>query len=433
MIYFIQVTIYTALLYMVYVLFLKNKADHNWSRTYLLMNMVMPFALPFITLPAIQRNSGTVSEVMLPVIQIGAEVSESTSNINILPLIYIGICSVLVGYLIAQAVQIALFIKKHSYEKQGNIRLIRDTGMGPGSWFNYVFIPGDDAESEVLEHEAAHVRYKHSYDIVLMRLLQCFAWPNVLVWMIGKELRAVHEFQADAVAGGNKAQYETTLLNELFQTKHFSLSHTFFHHPIKRRIMMLQKNETRAGKMKVVALSVILVSGVLFAQAAKDDTKPTVAKTQQKMDAAGVYSQVDKMPKFLGDDPRYLSNFVLENLAYPQAAKDKKIEGDVIVRFIIDEDGNVQDAHVTSSPDAILTDAVMAVMNKMPKWIPGENNGRKVKVYYTLPISYKMEYPKAQPFKETRDVYGNQVKTGLGIMTQPARDNTVRIFAGGGC
>jgi TonB family protein len=255
----------------------------------------------------------------------------------------------------------------------------------------------------------------------------------VLVWIIGKELRAVHEFQADAVAGSNKAQYETTLLNELFHTKQFSLSHTFFHHPIKRRIMMLQKNESRAGKLKVVALSVILVSGVLFAQAAKDDTKPTVAKTQQQPDAAGVYSQVDKMPKFIGDDTRYLSNFVIENLAYPQAAKDKKIEGDVVVKFIIDEEGNVKDAHVTSSPDPMLTDAVLAIMNKMPKWIPGENNGGKVKVYYTLPISYKMEYPKAQPFKETRDVYGNQVKTGLGIMTQPAKDNTVRIFASGGC
>ena len=393
MIYLIQATCYTAILHLVYLLFLKNRSDHQWSRLYLLLNMILPFLLPLISMPIFERNNAAITQVMLPVVTIGAQVSEQAKQINVLPIIYIGISSVLLGYFIAQAVQIMLFVKRNFSERTGKIKLIRSTGMGPGSWFNYVFIPGTEADAAVLKHEEAHVHFKHSYDIVFIRLLQCVAWPNVMLFLIMKELKTVHEFQADAVAAKNKETYNTTLLNELFHTKHFSLSHTFFHHPIKRRIMMLQKNKSHAGKKKVVTLLMLLMTGMLYIQCTKNVSAKTAAinPEEEKIDASGAYNVVDKMPRFYYTSD--VGTFMMQNIQYPEAAKTNKIGGRVVVKFIVDEEGKVTNAEILESPDKSLSDAALAAVNKMPTWIPGEKDGKKVKVYYTLPMSFVPEMP----------------------------------------
>lgn len=378
---------------MVYLLFLKNRTDHQWSRAYLLLNMVLPFVLPLVSLPIFERNNAAITEVVLPVVSIGAQVSEQARNINVLPIIYIGISSVLLGYLLAQAFRIMLFIKRHPSERSGKIRLIRSSGMGPGSWFSYVFIPEGDADAAVLKHEEAHVHYRHSYDIVFTRLLQCVAWPNVMLFLIMKELRTVHEFQADAVAARDKRTYNATLLNELFYTKHFSLSHTFFHHPIKRRIMMLQRNRTNASKLRVVTFTMLLMTGMLYIQCTKNvSAQPAANQTEeQKADVAGVYTVADKMPRFYYTSD--LPGFLRQHIRYPETALANKKGGRVVVKFVVDEEGKVRDARVLESPDQTLSETALAVVNKMPQWIPGEKDGKKVKVYYTLPISFVPEMP----------------------------------------
>lgn len=387
--YFLQTTIYTGILYMVYLLLLKNRTSHNWSRAYLLMNMLLPFLLPFISFPALQTNNETVSTIVLPVVYAGTRVSQTVSSIGIAPVIYIAISFTLLGYLVAQAVQIMLFIKRHTKEQQGNIQLIRSTSMGPGSWFSYVFIPEEDTNEAVLEHEIAHVTHKHSYDVILSRLLLCFAWPNVLLWLLVKELKTVHEFQADAVAGSNRDNYGASLLNELFHTKHFALSHTFFHHPIKRRIMMLQ-NKARTGKLKVVTLSVVLIGSILFAQCAKDsksETSTTGKPAIERISGPEGVKEFDQAPEFDGN----LMEFLGKNIVYPKSAQDRKIEGKVMLKLGIDENGNLATVDVLKSPDESLTKAALDVINKMPKWKPGMKDGKPVKASLMLPISYKLQ------------------------------------------
>lgn len=407
MIYLIQVTLYTALLYLVYLAFLKNKSDHNWSRAYLLLNMVLPFVLPLISMPVFEQNSTMIAEVMLPVVNVSTDVSDKAASIGVLPILYISISCLLLGYVLAQAVHVTMFIKRHPFEKTGNIRLIRNTSMGPGSWFNYVFIPATDADAAVLAHEEAHVRHKHSYDIVLMRLIQCVAWPNVILFFIAKELKTVHEFQADAVAGTNMETYGTTLLNELFHTKHFSLSHTFFHHPIKRRIMMLQKNKSHAGKMKVVTLSLLLVTSMLYVQCTKDSDSAAKSKNEELKEdeiANKLYGKGLKIEKLDPDAPPHeleydvapefgsdLMEYMAKNIKYPKKAQKEKIEGRVVVKFVVDEEGNVTNPKIVRSPDQSLSDAALDVINNMPKWKPGEMKGKRVKVSLTLPVSFKLQ------------------------------------------
>lgn len=391
----------------------------------MLLNMVVPFVLPFASFPMATARDNAITELVLPVVTIGSEVSEKANALNILPIAYIAISFALLGYLAAQMTQIMLFLKRYSAENRDGIRLIKNTTMGPGSWFNYVFIPAEEADNAVLLHEQAHVSLKHSYDIVLMRLLQCLAWPNAMLFVIAKELKTVHEFQADAAAGIDRQQYSTTLLNELFHTRHFALSHTFFHHPIKRRIMMLQ-NKARTGKLKAVVLFTMLVAGIVFFQSAnvvaqskkiKIETQDTKAEPPQKTfvigsekpDTAAIrqklsngegirirkisdngetatQSTYDVPPRFDGDMVAYL----VKNIKYPKDAQAEKAEGRVLVLFDVNEKGNLENIEVLNNIHPSLTESAKKVVQNMPRWKPGIKDGKPVKVRYTLPIMYKL-------------------------------------------
>jgi len=149
---------------------------------------------------------------------------------------------------------------------------------------------------------------------------------------------------------------------------------------------MLQ-NKNRTGKLKVVATSAFLVGAMLFIQCAKESAPvKSVSTVVPERDANGVYTIADKMPEFNGDLMQYLGG----NIKYPKEAQDKKIEGRVVIKFVVDEQGKVTNAQVVRSVDPLLDNAALLVVNNMPTWRPGEKAGKTVKVYYTIPISFKL-------------------------------------------
>ena len=265
----------------------------------------------------------------------------------------------------------------------------------------------------ILEHELAHIRYRHTYDIILLRLLGCFFWPNMLLYAILREIRTVHEYQADACAVKDSDGYAQLLLNHAFNTSRFTLSHTFFHHSLKRRIAMLQTKQPArryAGSITAV-FTFILLSGIVTLQscAQTQSAKPgssydvSDAVMQKKveaftktlsnqritptMDQDSVYNTAEKYP-----EPGYdLMQYLKANLKYPQDAKARKIEGRVIARFVVDKDGNVRSPSILRSLTPSMSLEVLEVINKMPKWNPGEVGGKKVSVYFTLPVVFSLQ------------------------------------------
>lgn len=93
---------------------------------------------------------------------------------------------------------------------------------------------------------------------------------------------------------------------------------------------------------------------------------------------------VEQMPEFAGDITAYLQN----NLHYPEAAREAEIGGRVIIKFVVNEDGAISGAEVVRGIGGGCDEEALRVVNKMPHWKPGKNNGRPVKVYFTLPISF---------------------------------------------
>lgn len=98
---------------------------------------------------------------------------------------------------------------------------------------------------------------------------------------------------------------------------------------------------------------------------------------------------VQTLPEFPGGIVEFMK-WLRKNLAYPADARSRKAEGTVIVSFIIDTNGTITDAKVDKGVDAALDDEAMRVIRKMPKWKPGEENGKPCRTMFAIPIEFKL-------------------------------------------
>jgi len=105
---------------------------------------------------------------------------------------------------------------------------------------------------------------------------------------------------------------------------------------------------------------------------------------------ARVYSNIEEMPSFPGGDLELLS-FIDKNLKYPIAEQQNGIHGRVILRFIVSKTGKVNNVEVIRSLDRDCDKEAVRVVESLPNFIPGKHNGENVSVFYTLPITYKLE------------------------------------------
>lgn len=97
------------------------------------------------------------------------------------------------------------------------------------------------------------------------------------------------------------------------------------------------------------------------------------------------------MPEYPHGGIAGLMKYFRSELVYPKKARRKGIEGRVKVRFVVGMDGNIIDPVVTESVDPLLDEEAVRVISGMPKWIPGIQHNRPVQVYYTLPVSFRLE------------------------------------------
>ncbi|HAH24376.1 MAG TPA: hypothetical protein DCL77_11585, partial [Prolixibacteraceae bacterium] len=114
------------------------------------------------------------------------------------------------------------------------------------------------------------------------------------------------------------------------------------------------------------------------------------AKAQKGSD---VYTVVEQMPEFPGGEMA-LRKFLAYNIKYPRIAAENGIQGKEFVSFVITKTGSVADAIIVMGVDPSLDQEALRVIQSMPNWIPGKQNGENVDVVYTVPINFKLESSK---------------------------------------
>lgn len=115
-----------------------------------------------------------------------------------------------------------------------------------------------------------------------------------------------------------------------------------------------------------------------------DDTHKQEIK---KDDENKVSTVAEQMPSFKGNVNRWLS----QNLTYPAEAAEKRIEGRVIAKFIVEKDGSISNVQVVRSVHPLLDKQAVDVLMRMPKWNPGKNNGQPARIWFTLPVNFRLQ------------------------------------------
>lgn len=106
-------------------------------------------------------------------------------------------------------------------------------------------------------------------------------------------------------------------------------------------------------------------------------------------DSGTVYTRVETMPEFPGGQTE-LFKFIAQNTTYPAEAKSNGIEGTVYVNFVVDQNGIVTNVRVLREVDPLLDTEALRVINAMPNWTPGTQDGKPVRVSYNLPMRFKL-------------------------------------------
>ena len=112
--------------------------------------------------------------------------------------------------------------------------------------------------------------------------------------------------------------------------------------------------------------------------------KTVVSQTDPK-----VFDTVEQMPEYPGG-MQAMIEFLQTNMKYPEDAAKQKVEGRVMVQFIVETDGSISDVHVAKQVFPSLDAEAIRVVQAMPKWTPGKEKGNVVRVKYNLPIVFRM-------------------------------------------
>ena len=274
------------------------------------------------------------------------------------------------------------------------------TEADPFSFFGWIFLYLPDLKTEsrqeILKHEQTHARQWHSMDVILCELINIVCWFNPFVWLIKTEIRLNLEYLADnkvAETTSDCKMYQYHLLNLVNKNVQTGLCNNFNVSHLKRRIIMMNKKRTHTtGRIKY-ALFVPLAAALLIASnisCISSEKQEEISEKQESRAAEGeVFQVVEEMPEFpggMGECMKWLG----QNIKYPADAKEKGVQGRVIVQFVVEKDGTIVNAKVVRGVDPDLDAEALRVVNQSPKWKPGKQKGEAVRVKYTLPIMFRL-------------------------------------------
>lgn len=145
-----------------------------------------------------------------------------------------------------------------------------------------------------------------------------------------------------------------------------------------------------------ILMLTLLAAGVAMGQdysnvswAGQDSAYQEIEILSDIVPGEDIYDEVDEMPQFPGGLDG-LMEFLNTNVTYPPVAAEQNIEGTVVVRFVVEKDGSVDGIRILRSVDINLDYEAIRVCKKLPKFIPGRKDGQVVRVWYALPIKFKL-------------------------------------------
>ena len=111
---------------------------------------------------------------------------------------------------------------------------------------------------------------------------------------------------------------------------------------------------------------------------------------EEEIEEAEIFTVVEEMPEFPGGMAK-LADYLAKNIKYPQLARESGIQGRVFINFVVENDGSVTNVKVMRSLGGGCDEEAVRVVKSMPKWKPGKQRGKPVRVSYNLPVNFKLQ------------------------------------------
>ena len=431
-----------SMLYLIYILFLRKDTFFKTNRFYLVSALLFSLVIPFVDLSRIFNRAELSYTVFLDPVIITAEGFQSSVASNpgfyqILLAIYLtGACIFIIRF-IYQIGQLIILVRRYGVSKKSGMRIVfTDKNFSPFSFFNLIFLNRTDLESvdtkKILEHERVHVRQWHSADLLLLEILTIIQWFNPFVWLYRHSIKTLHEFLADEgvlYSGVDVNVYSALLFEQSTGIQINDLTNNFSKSLLKRRfVMMNTKKTTQFARLKLLFALPLAVSFMLLisfspdivAQETKTPPPPqaerliteptpdappppptiiTIVEEPQDDKKDPIFTVVEVMPEYPGGN-KAMYAYMGENIKYPQKAREDGISGTVFITFVVEKDGTVSHVKKLRGVEESLDKEAMRVIKAMPKWKPGRQKGKAVRVQYNLPIKFVLDKDKEDKKEE---------------------------------
>jgi len=437
----LQSSLCIATLYLVYFSFLRKDTFFKTNRFYLISALLMSAIIPFIDFSFLLPAREQVYLVLLDPLIITPEGIQASMDVHsniyqpLLAVYLTGVTIFLIRF-IYQLIQIVLLSQRFGIsEHEGTRFVFTDKNYSPFSFFNLVFLNRNDLDSyeakKIIAHERVHISQWHSLDLILLALITIIQWFNPFIWLYRHAVKTLHEYLADEGvlhSGVDAKVYSALLFSQSTGIQINDLTNNFSKSLLKRRfIMMTKERTTKFARLKLffafpLALSLMLVisfsTDVMAQQDEKASPPPpnevsspdktpgdppakpevTIIKVVEPLDQKkpdSIFAVVEVMPKYPGGlDAMY--KFLGENIKYPQKAREEGISGTVYIQFIVEKDGQTSGFKLLRGAEESLDNEALRVLKMMPKWEPGKQKGKPVRVQYNLPVKFALDEEKAE-------------------------------------
>lgn len=153
-----------------------------------------------------------------------------------------------------------------------------------------------------------------------------------------------------------------------------------------------QQTMVVADVLNIVQNDVQVSTSLDFSDFNEDEVVVATAAVQEEASTADeFFFKVESMPSFQGGDLNTFRNWVQGRLRYPPVAAENGISGRVTLQFIVERDGTLTNIVVMQTPDRSLSEEAERVLKTSPKWTPGKQGNRPVRVKYTLPVDFRIQ------------------------------------------
>lgn len=312
--YSIKSAMVLTMLYLPYMLLLRRESFFRFNRIVLLGILLLSLVLPLCNIPWMSLDHKPVVQAaqlqmlelgipvhVLPEVQVVANnmaVNENPrfSVFMLVSVIYIMGMIVLLAMRLWQITRLQYGLKRGVLwqdDKQG-VRIYCHSGdVASFSWMRNIVINEkdyDEAGREIILHEMGHIHNRHSWDVVLLTLVQMLQWWNPLVYVLGISLRDVHEYEADdfVLRQGVSAQgYQLLLIRKAVGSGSYAFANSFNHSLTKKRITMMKKSKSNPW-MKSKALYVIPVAALALSAFATPKFVAPIEETVTKLEGKGM-------------------------------------------------------------------------------------------------------------------------------------------------